>query len=136
MAVYGELEHRQIGFLAADPVFRKNGDQKVVNFRVITNVGWIDKPSGEERGRAEGFNFELWGESAERFADRMRKGSQVYVVGEPRNEQYDKDGVTHYSHRVRVSRWRDLSGKPQEAGGRQREEGGGTDAGGDDGVAF
>ncbi|MBR8426261.1 single-stranded DNA-binding protein [Burkholderia cenocepacia] len=126
MAVYGELEFRQIGYLAANPVFRKDGDNKVVNFRLITNIGWKDKATQEERGRAEGFNYELWGEGAEYFADRMKKGGRLYVVGEPRNDSYEKDGVTHYGMRIRVSRWQDLSGQPQEADGKSGQDAGGA----------
>ncbi|HEP6430795.1 TPA: single-stranded DNA-binding protein [Burkholderia cenocepacia] len=135
MATYGELEFRQIGYLAADPSFRKNGDQKVVNFRVLTNEVWKDKGTQEEKSRVEGFNYELWGEGAEHFADRMKKGRRVYVVGQPRNDSYEKDGVTQYGVRIRVSRWQDLGASSQEADGKSREQVGGAGAPEDE-VAF
>ena len=125
MAVYGELEFRQIGFLVADPTYRKNGAQKVVNFGVVTNVVWKDKATQGEKSRVEGFDYELWGEGAEHFAERMRKGSRVYVVGEPRNDRYENGSVTQYSIRIRVLRWQDLSSKPQEQSGKPRQDIGG-----------
>ncbi|ABO60181.1 single-stranded DNA-binding protein (plasmid) [Burkholderia vietnamiensis] len=127
MATYGELEFRQIGYLAADPSFRKNGDQKVVNFRVLTNEVWKDKATQEERSRVEGFNYELWGEGAEHFAERMKKGRRVYVVGQPRNDSYEKEpGVTQYGVRIRVSRWQDLGAPSQDADGKSRQDAGGA----------
>jgi len=124
MTVRGELEMVQIGFLADNPTFRKNPDgSKVANFRVITNVVWKDKNTQEEAGRAEGFNYELWGESAEFFADMMKKGYRVYVRGEPRNDQYEVEGVTRYGVRIRVSKWENLTkiDRPDQTTGGEAE---------------
>lgn len=126
MAIYGELEMKQIGFLAADPTFRKNADGSMVaNFRVITNIGWKDKASGEPKSRAEGFNYEIWGESAKTLAERVKKGDEIYVVSEPRNDQYEADGVTHYTVRHNVNRWRRFAKREQgqEVGGDALGEG-------------
>ena len=132
--IFGELEFRQIGNLAAVPTFRQNDDNsKVANFRVITNIGYNVKATGEQKDRAEGFNFELWGEGAEHIR-KLESGQEIYVVAEPYNHRYEKDGETHYSIRFRVTRWRALGRKATGAG---RVEGAGGDAGGDDdGVAF
>ncbi|CAE6822569.1 Single-stranded DNA-binding protein [Paraburkholderia domus] len=129
MAIHGELEFVQIGFLAADPTFRQNGDDMVVNFRVITTETWRDRVTKEERTRSEGFNYELWGPSAEHFKNRMSSGSQVYVKGQPRNDSYEKEGVTHYGVRIRVSRWRALDRQ-------EKNDQPVSGAGGDDRVDF
>ncbi|WP_199028885.1 single-stranded DNA-binding protein [Ralstonia sp. ASV6] len=124
MTIRGELEMTQIGFLADNPQFRKNPDgSKVANFRVITNVTWKDKNTQEEVSRAEGFPYELWGESAEIFADMMKKGYRVYVKGEPRNEKYELDGVTRYGVRIRVTKWENLTkiDRPDQATGGEAE---------------
>ena len=124
MTVRGELEMTQIGFLADNPTYRKNGDgSEVANFRVITNVVWKDKNTQEDMGRPEGFNWEVWGPGAKYFVDIMKKGSRVYVKGEPRNDQYEVDGVKHYGVRFRVSKWENLSkiDRPDETTGGETE---------------
>ncbi len=127
MSVRGELEMVQIGFLADNPTFRQNPDgSKVANFRVITNIVWKDKNTQSERSRAEGFNWELWGEGAAFFAEIMKKGHRVYVKGEPRNDQYEGEGgVTRYGVRIRVSKWETLTKvdrADQPAGGDGRDD--------------
>ncbi len=138
MATHGVLASRQMGNLAADPTFYKNGDQQVANFRVITNISWKDKGSGEERERVEAFNWELWGPSAENFVLRMKKGRRVYVEGEQRNDVYEKDGVKHYGVRFVCDLWQDcggpLNGAAASSAGAQG--GHGPDGGTDDGAAF
>lgn len=120
--IFGELEFKQIGRLASAPSFRKNPDgSKVANFRVITNVGWKDKASGEFKDRAEGFRFELWGDSAERLSE-LPTGQEIYVVAEPYNHRYEHNGETRYEVRFRVTRWRELGrkaapGSPDAAAG-------------------
>ena len=129
--VFGELLHIQVGNLAAKPSFKKNPDgSTVVNFRLITNSGWRDA-SGETKERAEGFNFELWGPSAQRFSE-LDSGDEVYVRGEPRNHSWEPGGgePTRYGVRIVVSNWRAFNKKL----GKQSE---GTGEGtGDDGPAF
>lgn len=110
MATQGLNEFKQIGFLAADPAFQNtSGGNKVVNFRVITNSTWLDA-NEEKQQRAEGFRHELWGDQAEIFATRMKKGDQVYVESELRNhvEPAQGSGEKKYSIRFIVQKWRDL----------------------------
>lgn len=117
----GLLEQRQIGFLAADPVQRKAGDDTVVSFRVITNEYWTDNASGERRERAEGFSYELWGKSGDAFMKHMKKGARVYVEAEPRNDSYESDKrETVYVVRLRVRRWLNLE-RPDLGGGEGSE---------------
>lgn len=119
--IFGEMQFSQIGYLADNPTFKQNADGSMVaNFRLITNVGWKDKGSQELKSRAEGFNYEIWGESGRVLAERIEKGDQLYVVSEPRNDQYvDGNNVKHYSVRFRVNRWQRLGkrGQDQEVGG-------------------
>jgi single-strand DNA-binding protein len=127
--IFGELEFRQIGNLAAAPTFRQNDDgSKVANVRVITNIGWTDKRTGEQKDRAEGFNFEVWGEGAEHIR-KLESGQEIYIVAEPYNHKYEKDGEPQYSIRFRVTRWRALGRKGTGAG---RVEGAGGDGVDDD----
>jgi len=130
--IFGELEFKQIGRLADNPTYRLNANgTKVANFRVITNVGWKDKTTGEMMDRAEGFRYELWGDPAERIA-QLQKGAEIYVVAEPYNDRHEVAGeATRYEIRFRVTKWRELGrrGKTDNAadaprGGDASSEGG------------
>jgi single-strand DNA-binding protein len=116
--IHGELEFRQNGRLAAPPSFKKNPNgSKVANFRLITNVSWRDKASGEQHDRAEGFGFELWGDQAEVFANlNLDKGTELTVKAEPINHTYkdEKTGEDRYRIRFRVTSWRLHGGRRTE----------------------
>lgn len=133
--VFGELMMVQIGRLAEKPSLKRNGDGSVVsNARLITNVGWKDKGTGDLKDRAEGFNYELWGDSAQRFAE-LEAGDEVYVRGEPRNYSWEPgDGQpTRYGVRIVISNWRAFNKKLKGNGDAGPGGGGGAD---DDGPAF
>ena len=134
--IHGELEFRQTGRLAAPPSFRQNPNgSKVANFRLITNVSWKDKASGEQKDRAEGFPYELWGEQAEVLKNlNLDKGTEISIKAEPMNDKYkdEQTGEDRYRVRFRVTWWRlhgrrpenATSGASAPAGGDSSEESG------------
>lgn len=123
--IFGELEMKQIGNLAEAPSFRQNENgSKVANFRLITNVRWKDKASGEFKDRAEGFNFELWGEGAEHIR-ALERGQQLYVSAEPYNDSYEVSGEKRYQIRFRVTRWFVLGGRKGATNGKPDPAAGG-----------
>lgn len=123
--IFGELEMKQIGNLAEAPTFRQNENgSKVANFRLITNVRWKDKASGDFKDRAEGFNYELWGEGAEHIR-ALERGQQLYVSAEPYNDSYEVNGEKRYQIRFRVTRWVVLGGRKGAPNGKPDQAAGG-----------
>jgi len=120
MASNGLNRFEQIGYLADNPSFNvMPSGEKVANFRVITNEFWTEKESGEKKERAEGFQYEIWGDSAENFLKIMKKGQRIYVEATLRNHKYkdEQTGEDKYRIRFRANRWLNLD----------RNEGGGGD---------
>jgi single-strand DNA-binding protein len=126
MASNGLNRFEQIGYLADNPSFKiMPSGEKVTNFRVITNEFWIDKETKEKKERAEGFAYEVWGESAEHFVNIMKKGQRIYVEATLRNHKYqdEKTGEDKYRIRFRTERWLNLDrNEGGDGGGEPRGE--------------
>lgn len=77
-----------VGNLGGDPEMRyqPNG-QAVTKFSVATNRSW--KKDDEWQEEVTWHNITIWGTRAERAAENLRKGNQVYVEGRIENRQYD-----------------------------------------------
>ena len=88
-----------IGNLGADPELRFTPDGKqVVNLRIATNRSWPDGNGGWNE-ESIWFNVDQWDEKAERAAERLRKGDQVYVEGrlKPARQYTRQDGTVGVS---------------------------------------
>ena len=84
-----------IGQLGKDAEIREVGQTKVINFSVAVSVGYGEKKStiwvecskfGEKTG----------------IADYLKKGTKVYVSGEPSIRTWEKDGKSGASLNLRV----------------------------------
>lgn len=114
-----------IGNLGADPELRytPNG-VAVTELRVATNQNRKVEPGtgdngGEWISEATWFRVKLWAEQAERAAEQLRKGKQIYVDGRIRTFEYDKDGQRHYGWEVIANRFM-LLGRREDDEGRGR----------------
>ena len=103
-----------IGRLGADPETRyaASGDP-VCSFRIA--VGWKSK----EKEGTEWVSITTFGKLAEICGQYLAKGSQVFVSGRMKTEEYEKDGVKRYSTKIVADRMQMLGGKqsadtPQE----------------------
>ena len=107
-------KHEIIGHLGADPETRymPSGDA-VTNIRVATTERWKDKASGEMKEATEWHRVVFFGRLAEVAGEYLRKGSLVYVCGKSQTQQYEKDGVKHYSVQIRADELKMLGGKQQ-----------------------
>jgi single-strand DNA-binding protein len=119
------------GNLGRDPELRTTqGGDDVLSFSVGVQQGW------GERASTNWFRCSVWGKRAKTLADKLRKGSRVFVVGELTIGEYQSKP----QYEIRVSEL-DFS---KAAGGEQRSEpqGGGGNSGWtgdddlDDGVPF
>lgn len=86
-----------IGNLGRDPEMRYTpSGQAVTQFTVATNRRW--QTNGEWQEETEWFRVVVWGQQAERTAERLRKGHKVYVEGRIQTRQWeDQTGAKRYT---------------------------------------
>ena len=78
-----------IGNLGQDPETRYvPSGAAVTNFSIAVSESWKDKQTGEQQERTEWIRIEVWGKTAEACAQYLEKGSQCYVEGKLRTEQW------------------------------------------------
>jgi single-strand DNA-binding protein len=82
-----------VGRLGRDPETRyTSGGQVVCNFSMATDENYKDR-SGERQKHTEWHRIVLWGKQAEIAQQYLKKGSQIYLEGRIRtNEWTDKEG--------------------------------------------
>jgi single-strand DNA-binding protein len=99
-----------IGRLGSDPETRymPNGDA-VCSFRIA--VGWKSK----EKEGAEWVSITAFGKLAEICTTYLVKGSQVFVSGRFKTDEYEKDGIKRYSTKIIADRMQMLGGKPDSS---------------------
>jgi single-strand DNA-binding protein len=87
-----------IGNLGRDPEMRYTpSGQAVTQFTVATNRRWRDQQD-EWQEETEWFRVVVWGQQAERTAERLRKGAKVYVEGRIQTRQWeDQSGQKRYT---------------------------------------
>ena len=95
-----------IGRLGSDPETRylPTGDG-VCSFRIA--VGWKTK----EKEGAEWVSITAFGKLAEICAQYLTKGSQVFVSGRMKTDEYEKDGIKRYSTKIVADRMQMLGGR-------------------------
>ncbi|MGZ6312050.1 MAG: single-stranded DNA-binding protein [Candidatus Limnocylindrales bacterium] len=85
-----------IGNLGRDPEMRYTASGvAVTQFSVAVNRNSRDE-AGEWKEETEWFRVVIFREPAERAAERLRKGSKVYIEGRIQTRQYEKEGQTRY----------------------------------------
>ena len=111
-----------IGHLGADPEtrFTASGDP-ITGIRVAATEKWRDKQTGEMKESTEWFRVTFFGRLAEIAAEYLKKGSQVYVEGRLKTEEYEKDGIKRYATKVIAGELKMLGGAGGEGGGQQRQ---------------
>jgi single-strand DNA-binding protein len=72
------------------------GENKVLNFRVASDVGFGDRKS------TLWLSCALWNKRAESLAPMLSKGQFVAITGELSQREYEKDGQTRTSLELRV----------------------------------
>lgn len=112
-----------IGRLGADPEtrFTPSGDA-VCSFRIA--VGWKSK----EKEGAEWVSITTFGKLAEICGQYLAKGSQVFVSGRMKTEEYEKDGVKRYSTKIVADRMQMLGGKQSAYEPQEKPKGAKTDS--------
>lgn len=124
-----------VGNVGKDPETRYSaGGMAVTTVSVATSESWKDKQTGEQKEKTEWHRVKFFGRLAEIAGEYLKKGSQVYVEGSLRTEEYEKDGVKRYSTDIVAAEMQMLGGRPgggsDEGGARGGYEGGSSRGGG------
>ena len=110
-----------LGNLGVDLELRfTGGGTPVATGRVATTASWKDKETGEQKEKTEWHRIKLFGRQAESAAEYLKKGRQVYIDGSLRTDEYEKDGVKHYSTEIVVQEYQ-LTGN-RSKGARDEHE--------------
>jgi single-strand DNA-binding protein len=107
-----------VGNLGADPETRytTNGSA-ITSIRIATSESWKDKQTGEQQERTEWHRVKFFGRLAEIAGEYLKKGSQVYVEGKLRTDEYEKDGIKRYSTDIIADEMQMLGSRGGEGGG-------------------
>ena len=110
-----------VGNLGKDPETRYTpSGTAIASFSVATSESWKDKQTGEKQERTEWHRIEAFGKLAEIIGEYLKKGSQVYIEGKLRTDEYEKDGIKRYSTKIIADEMQMLGSK--EGGASDRSE--------------
>lgn len=102
-----------IGNLGQDPELKY-----LENGTAIVSVSIASRRNFKKQGLdyvTDWFRLTLFGKSAENFSNYAHKGSQVYIEGEPQNNEWqDKQGNYRTAFQVVVNNWRLLDKKSDQ----------------------
>ena len=117
-----------VGNLGRDPETRyMPSGGAVTNVSIATSKGWKDKDSGEQKERTEWHRIVFFNKLAEIAGEYLKRGSKVYIEGELRTRDWEKDGQKHYTTEVVASEMQMLDSRGEMGGG-------GSSSGGQDSV--
>ena len=103
-----------IGNLGRDPEVRYTpSGTAVANFSVATTENWTNK-DGEKQSRTEWHRIEAWGRLGETCGEYLSKGSQVYIEGSIRTDEWeDQEGNKRRTTKIRAWRMQMLGARAQ-----------------------
>jgi single-strand DNA-binding protein len=81
-----------IGNVTQDPQIKPVNDKFVATFSIATNKSFKDK-NGVKQNVPTFHNIECWGKLVDIVENYVRKGLKVYVEGEIKIDNYEKDGI-------------------------------------------
>lgn len=113
-----------VGNLGADPETRYTANgAAITSVRLATSESWKDKNTGEQQERTEWHRVKFFGRLAEIAGEYLKKGSQIYIEGKLRTDEYEKDGIKRYSTDIIADEMQMLGARGGESGaGRERSE--------------
>ncbi len=103
-----------IGNLGRDPEVRYTpSGTAVANFSLATTENWTNK-DGEKQSRTEWHRIEAWGRLGETCGEYLSKGSQVYIEGSIRTDEWeDQEGNKRQTTKIRAWRMQMLGSRAQ-----------------------
>lgn len=108
------------GNLTADPELRTVGanNTPLARFTVAVKRNTTDKDGNYP---SDFHSCQVWGKRAETIAKYFAKGSSIIVSGELQNNNYERDGVKHYSYVINVNNFDFVSSSKNSPAARGEE---------------
>lgn len=123
-----------VGNLGRDPETRyMPSGGAVTNVSVATSKSWRDRDSGEQKERTEWHRVVFFNRLAEIAGEYLKKGSKVYIEGELRTREWEREGQKHYTTEIVAGEMQMLDSRgdaPMGGGGSYGSGNGGGSAGG------
>ena len=107
-----------IGNLGRDPETRyMPSGGAVTNVSVATSKQWRDRDSGEQKEKTEWHRVVFFNRLAEIAGEYLKKGSRVYIEGELRTRDWERDGQKHYTTEIVANEMQMMDGRNEMGGG-------------------
>ena len=114
-----------VGNLGRDPETRyMPSGAAVTNVSVATSKSWRDRDSGEQKERTEWHRVVFFNRLAEIANEYLKRGSKVYVEGELRTREWEREGQKHYTTEIVANEMQMLDARGE--GGMGAMSGGGS----------
>ena len=90
-----------VGNLGRDPETRYlPSGGAVTNVSVATSKSWRDRESGEQKDRTEWHRVVFFNRLAEIASEYLKRGSKIYLEGELRTREWEREGQKHYTTEI------------------------------------
>jgi single-strand DNA-binding protein len=107
-----------VGNLGRDPETRYlPSGGAVTNVSVATSKAWRDRDSGEQKERTEWHRVVFFNRLAEIASEYLKRGSKIYLEGELRTREWERDGQKHYTTEIVADEMQMLDGRGSMDGG-------------------
>ena len=94
----------------------------VTNLSIATSESWKDKQTGQQQERTEWHKVVFFNRLAEIASEYVKKGSKLYIEGQLRTRNWEKDGVKHYATEIVASEMQMLDSRQGGAQGDQGQQ--------------
>lgn len=109
------LQMTAIGRVGSDAQVKQVGNRFVINFAIALNKKKVNKDTGELTEETRWINCALWRDEPGSLTGYLKKGTQVFVQGEPETSVYrKKDNTPGIDTRINVARLELLGSKKEE----------------------
>ena len=114
-----------VGNLGRDPETRYlPSGGAVTNVSVGTSKAWRDRDSGEQKERTEWHRVVFFNRLAEIASEYLKRGSKIYLEGELRTREWEREGQKHYTTEIVADEMQMLDGRGGMDGGNGQSSGG------------
>lgn len=110
------MQFSAIGRVGSDAQVKKVGERHVINFSIAVNKKKVNTNTGEMTEETQWLNCALWRNDAGSIGNYLKRGTQVFVQGEPSWDIYKKkDNRPGIDTRLSVQRIELLGSKKEES---------------------
>ena len=101
-----------VGNLGRDPETRYlPSGGAVTNVSLATSRAWKDRDSGEQKEKTEWHRVVFFNRLGEIAGEYLKRGSKVYVEGELRTREWEKEGQKHFTTEIVATEMQMLDSK-------------------------